>query len=152
MLPQEFEPGMEKLVTIFNPKNYDENTSRAYHSCVRLWTAAEWEDVVEEAIRTCDYMPRPKRLLMLRLELAERNEDRDESAAADCDCCFAGLIAFVVRKHSQDYDHVCACTCTAGKRRLMTMYGGHRMKSYLEVFGIPPTPRGAPEEADSVPF
>ena len=60
MLPAEFEPGMKKLVTIFHPKNWDDDTNDAYYGCVRRWTPDEWDDVVEEAVRTMDWMPKPK--------------------------------------------------------------------------------------------
>ena len=141
MLPAEFEPGMKKLVTIFHPKNWDDDTNDAYYGCVRRWTPDEWDDVVEEAVRTMDWMPKPKRLLMMKLDLLGRDEAAIESGPVDdCNCCFDGLIQFIFDKNGIEYERVCACTCDAGKKQLMKSYGGSRIKSYLEIFNEPPAP------------
>lgn len=151
MLPNEFEDGMKKLVTIFNPKGWDDATSDAYFSCVRRWTVDEWEEVVEEAVRTSDWMPKPKRLLMMKLDLMGKDEDGEPlGKPPDCDCCFDGLIQFEIDKGSMTYDRICACTCDAGKRQLMNAYGGSRLKSYIEVFNEQPFPVKA-GTSESVP-
>ena len=139
MTPTEFEPAMNKMISIFHPKNWDDNASDAYFGIVRRWTYQEWEDVVDEAIRTSDFMPKPKRLLLLRVDLLGKDEESGESGPVpDCDCCFGGLIQFQVQRGSLEYDRVCACTCDAGKRQLMNLYGGVRLKSYIEVFNEQP--------------
>ena len=135
MLPQEFDPGMKKLLTIFSPRGWDEDTSDAYYAVVRRWTQDEWDDVVDEAIRTCDWMPRPKKLLTLRLDLLGRDsETGPPGRASDCDCCFGGLVQFTVERSGMEYERVCACTCDAGQRQLMNTFGEARMMSYLEIF------------------
>tara|TARA_R110000824_G_scaffold226800_1_gene414549 strand:+ start:704 stop:1237 length:534 start_codon:yes stop_codon:yes gene_type:complete len=141
MLVQEFQLGIKKLITIFTPKGWEDATADAYFASVRRWTVEEWDDVVEEAIKTCDWMPRPKKLLTLKLDLMGRDSETGESkpgGISDCECCFNGTILFTVEKNGTESERLCACTCDAGKRQLMNSYGGKRMMSYLEVFNKRP--------------
>ena len=140
MMPSEFEPGMNRLVKIFKPRDWDQETSDAYLATVRRWSVEEWDAVVDEAIRDCEYMPKPRRLLAARSALRIDETDDATQSTNDCDCCNAGLIQFTTTVHGMEYDKVCACVCGAGMQQLTKLYGGHRMRSYTEVFGSHPKP------------
>tara|TARA_R110000744_G_scaffold13770_4_gene39803 strand:+ start:1254 stop:1787 length:534 start_codon:yes stop_codon:yes gene_type:complete len=141
MLPSEFEPGMNRLVKIFKPRDWDQETSDAYLATVRRWSVDEWDAVVDEVIRDCEYFPKPRRMMAARAALRQADEtDGATHSTNDCNCCHAGLIQFATTVRGVEYDKVCACVCGAGMQQLTKLYGGYRMRSYIEVFGSHPKP------------
>lgn len=142
MLPSEFEPGMNRLVKIFRPRDWDKESFDAYYAAVRRWNADEWETVVDVVIADTEFFPKPHKLIKARATLNHQpeNETAEGPITSGCNCCNAGLIQFATTVRGVEYDKVCACVCGAGMQQLTKLYGGHRMRSYTEVFGAHPKP------------
>ena len=130
MLPEEFKPGIDKLVGVFSPRGWDAVSEAVYFGVVRRWSVAEWDSVIHQCLTTMKYMPKPKELVDLQGQGKARSYETFDS----CHCCNAGLIPFTVEKFGRTYDKVCACSCESGKARVERKHGKRRMLMYSEIF------------------
>lgn len=126
MLPQEFKPGFEKMVSIFNPYRWNEDSEDVYFNIFCDWPAEEWDQVVSAALRDLDKMPKPKDLFNIRdgIRGARDTTKPNERAVDDCSACDGGRINFlIVNPHNgQVYERQCACDrCEAGEYVLEQM-------------------------------
>jgi len=146
---------MNRLVKVFRPRDWDSESSDAYFAAVRRWRVDEWENVVDSVISETEFFPKPHKLITTRARLNHQPEDQTTAGpiTSGCDCCRSGLVPFTDNKRGMEYERVCACVCEAGMAQLAKLYGGHRMRSYVEVFGRQPTPMVPPKSKTvSAPF
>ncbi len=128
MLPDEFTPGMRKLVAAFSPRGWNADAEDVYWDAFRDWTVGRWDEAVQRAIHTSKYMPKVAELMDLVGQ--EKGKVTEPWPETGCGECFQGLLWREVervtvvenKRYARRYEKAFACVCAAGDRAARVMW------------------------------
>jgi hypothetical protein len=117
MTLHEFQPGLDRLVNLFKPFEWDENRGSEYYRIFQFWTSEKWNRAIDKVLMTAKRMPTPAHIS----ESIEAESDKDTTVKPllddkGCPSCHRGMVHCETEYEGETYERFMACDCEAGDK------------------------------------